>query len=166
MKFLKRHRYTCVLVLLFILIVILGFKVKEILVPDEGKATYGERLKDIDKHPISDNEYKKIDEEFTANTKVKKVSHRLQGKVLNYYVTVDDGMAIKDAKAVGEKIVSLLEEDTLSYYSVQIFIVKEDEKENNFPIIGMKDPLSKSISWTKDREKVEVKDTESDEDEK
>ena len=166
MKFLKRHRYTCILVLIFILIVILGFKVKEILVPDEGKATYGERLKDINKHPISEDEYKKIDEEFTANAKIKKVTHRLQGKVLNYYVTVDDGMAIKDAKIVGDKIVSLLEEDTLSYYSVQIFIVKEDEKENNFPIIGMKDPLSKSISWTKDREKVEVKDTESDENEK
>ena len=64
MKFLKRHRYTCILVLIFILIVILGFKVKEILVPDEGKATYGERLKDINKHPISEDEYKKIDEAY------------------------------------------------------------------------------------------------------
>jgi hypothetical protein len=166
MKFIKRHRYTCVLVLVFILIVILGFKVKEMLVPDEGKATYGERLKEIDKHPISNEEYEKIDEDFKANNKVVKISHRLQGKILNYYVTVDNSMTVKDAKALGDKIISFLSEDTLGYYSVQIFVVKEDEKENDFPIIGMKDPLSKSISWTKDREKVEIKDTESDENEK
>ena len=34
-KFIKRHRYTCVLVLIFILLVILGLKAKELLVPDE-----------------------------------------------------------------------------------------------------------------------------------
>ena len=151
-RFINRHRYTCVLVLFFILIVLLGVKVKEILVPDEGKATYGERLKDISKHPISDEIYKKIDDEYEANDKVKKISHRLQGKIVNYYLTVDDKVSVKDAKALGDKLLTYFDDDILGYYSIQIYLIKEDEKLNNFPMIGLKDSLSKAISWTKERE--------------
>lgn len=154
-RFIKRHRYTCVLVLVFILLVILGLKVKELLVPDEGKASYGERLKNIDKYPITDEMYAKVDEEYKANKNVVKIEHRLQGKVLNYFITVDDNLSIKDAKAIGDKLITLFDEDTLSYYSIQIYLIKEDETKNNFPIIGMKNPLSKNVSWTKDRAIVE-----------
>lgn len=151
-SFLKKHRYTCILLLIFALIVVLGFKVKEILVPDEGKATYGERLQDIDKHKIDNKVYETIDEEFKENTNVSKITHRLQGKIINFIITVDDKVSIKDAKAIGDKIVSFFDEDTLGYYSVQIYVKKKDAKLNNFPIIGYKDPLSKNISWTKDRD--------------
>lgn len=150
-RFIKKHRYTCVLVLVFILLVILGLKVKELLIPDEGKASYGERLKNIEKYPLTDEMYAKVDEEYKANKKVVKIEHRLQGKVLNYFITVDNDLSIKDAKAIGEKLITLFDEDTLSYYSIQIYLIKEDEAQNNFPIIGMKNPLSKNVSWTKDR---------------
>ena len=151
-KFIKKHRYTCILVLVFILIVILGLKVKEILIPDEGKATYGERLKDIKNHPISEDIYNKINSEYENNDKVIKITHRLQGKVLNFFLTVDNKVSVKDAKSLGEKIITYFDDDMLGYYSIQIYLIKEDEALNNFPIIGMKDPLSKSVSWTKDRE--------------
>lgn len=154
-KFIKRHRYTCILLLIFILLVVLGFKVKEMLVPDEGKATYGERLKDIGKHPIGDSVYKHVDEEYAKNNNVIKVTHRLQGKVLNYFITVGEKVSVKDAKAIGEALIGYLNEDILGYYSVQIYVMKEDTKLNNFPIIGLKDPLSEKVSWTKDREITE-----------
>ena len=151
-KFLKRNRYTCILLIVFILLVILGLKVKDILVPDEGKATYGERLKDISKHPIKEEVYKKMDEELLKNKTVTKVSHRLQGKIINYYITFASEASVKDAKAIGENVIKGFDEDTLGYYSIQIFLLKDDEKLNNFPIIGMKSPESKAVSWTKDRE--------------
>ena len=160
-RFLKRHRYTCVLVFLFILLVILGLKVKDILIPDEGKATYGDRLKDINKHPVDESMYEKIEEVLGKNKNVKKVTHRLQGKTINFYITFVDSISVKDAKAVGDSLLEYFDGDTLSYYSLQFFLVKEDETKNNFPIIGMKHPDSKKISWTKDREIV----TESEEDE-
>ena len=160
-RFIKRYRYTCILVLIFVLLVILGLKAKDILVPDEGKATYGERLKDLSKHPISNDVYKKIDEDYTKNTNVKKITHHLQGKTLNFYITVDDKVSIKDAKAIGEKLLEYFDDDQKGYYSIQVYLIKEDEKLNNFPIIGMKHPDSKVISWTKDREIV----TESEQDE-
>ena len=160
-RFIKRYRYTCILVLIFMLLVILGLKAKSILVPDEGKATYGERLKDLGKHPISNDVYKKIEDEYSKNTNVKKVTYHLQGKTLNYYITVDDKVSVKDAKTIGEKLLEYFSEDQKGYYSIQIYVVKEDEKLNNFPIIGMKHPDAKEISWTKDREIV----TESEQDE-
>lgn len=151
-KFLKKNRYTIILLIVFVLLVILGLKVKNILVPDEGKATYGERLKDISKHPIKEEVYKKIEEELLSNKTVTKVTHRLQGKIINYYITFDNKVSVKDAKALGESIIKNFDEDTLGYYSVQIFLLKDDEKQNNFPIIGMRSPESKAVSWTKDRE--------------
>ena len=153
-RFLKRHRYTCILVFIFILLVILGLKVKDILVPDEGKATYGERLKDISKHPVKEEVYKAIDEELLKNKSVTKVSHRLQGKTINYSITLASDVSVKDAKNIGESIIKGFSEDALGYYSIQIFLLKDDEKLNNFPIIGMKSPEAKTVSWTKDREIV------------
>ena len=116
-KFLKRNRYTVILLVIFVLFVILGLKVKDIFVPDEGKPTYGDRLKNLDKYPISDEVYQKIEEALTKGGKI-------------YYTPYFDGY-------------------------------KEKKKLNNFPIIGMKHPESKSVSWTKDREIV----TESEKDE-
>lgn len=153
-KFIKRHRYTCILLLIFILLVALGLKAKNILIPDEGKATYGERLKNIEKHPIGKEVYQKVEEEYAKNKNVKKVAYHLQGKTLNYFITVDDKVSVKDAKAIGEKLLEYFSDDIKGYYSIQVYLIKEDEKLNNFPIIGMKHPEAKTISWTKDREIV------------
>ena len=151
-KFIKRHRYTCILVFIFILLVILGLKVKQILVPDDGKAAYGERLKDIEKHKISDSVFKDIDEKVKKDSNVKNITHRIQGKTINFTITFDDKVEVKDAKACGDSILEFFDKDTLDYYSIQVFLVKDNEQLNNFPIIGMKHPESKTISWTKDRE--------------
>ena len=97
-KFWKRNRYTCILLFIFILFIVLGLKVKDIFVPDEGKATYGERLKNIEKHPISNETYNKVDEVIKKNSSVVKVSHRLQGKTINYYITFSEKTSVKDAK--------------------------------------------------------------------
>ena len=124
------------------------------MIPDDGKATYGERLKDISKHPIEKDTYTKIDEEMKADEKVVDISHRLSGKILNFYLTVKDDVSKGDAKALGSKIITYFDENITGYYSIQVYLVKKDEKQNDFPIIGMKDPLSESIIWTKDRDIV------------
>jgi len=151
-KFWKRNRYTCILLIIFVLFIVLGLKVKEIFVPDDGKATYGDRLKNIDKHPIKEEVYNKIDENLNNNASVTKVSHRVQGKTINYYITFAEKVSVKDAKAIGDSILKDFDEDILGYYSIQLYLLKDDEKLNNFPIMGMKHPDSKQISWTKDRE--------------
>ena len=161
-KFIKRNRYTCILLFIFILFVILGLKVKDILIPDEGKAAYGDRNKNNSKHPISNDVYNKVDEELKKNSNVVDVTHRLQGKIIIYQITVGEKVSVKDAKAIADDVLKNFSDDTVSYYSFLFNMVKKDEKLNNFPIEGMKNPKSKEISWSKDREIV----TESEKDEK
>lgn len=160
-RFLKSHRYTIILVFIFILLVILGLIGKELLVPNEGKEVYGERLKNIEKHPIDKSVYDKVDEALNKNSGVEKVTHRVQGKTIKYFITFGDKVTVKDAKAVGDGLLEYFDEDILSYYSLEFYLIKENKELNNFPIIGMKHPESKKISWTKDREIV----TESENDE-
>ena len=161
MKFIKRHRYTLILLLVFVLLVLLVVKIKDVLMTDEGKATYGDRLKNIENYPIDEGIYTKIKEDYGKNTSVKQINHQLRGKIINFFITVDDTLGIKDSKALGEKLVTYFDENTLKYYSIQIYLIKTDKALNNFPIIGMKDPLSETVSWTMDREIVE---SDSDED--
>ena len=161
MKFIKRKKYTIILLLIFVLLVFLGVKVKEILMPDEGKASYGDRLEEIENYPISDEVYNKIMEEYGKNENVKQINHHLQGRIVKFFITVDDKVSVKDARSLGDKIITYFDEAILGYYSIQIYVQKADKTLNNFPIIGMKDPLSTSVSWTKDRDIV----TESDKDE-
>lgn len=159
MKFIKRRKYTLILLIVFVLLVFLAVKVKEVLMPDEGRASYGDRLDERDNYPISDDIYNKITEDYSKDTNVKQITHNLNGKIIKFFVTVDDKVSIKDAKALGEKLITYFDENTLSYYSVQIYVLKADKALNNFPIIGMKDPLSTNISWTKDRDIVTESDT-------
>ena len=150
--YLKRHKKTIILVVIFALLLVLTIKVKDILIPNEALFNYGTRLNEIDNYPIDENIYKKIDEEYAKNTNIKKTTHRVQGKIINFFVTLDDKATIADAKKLGDIIIAQFDEKTLSYYSIQVYMLKDNEALNNFPIVGMKNPKAKELVWTKDRE--------------
>lgn len=152
MKFIKRNRCTIILVTLFILFLCLGIKIKDILMPDDKKELYGNRLNEIESHKIVKSLYDKIKAELEKNENVELITYREQGKVINFVVTVNEKMSIVDAKKVGDSIVSYFGEDDMDYYTFQIYIKKNDETLNNFPIIGAKNPLTDNIIWTHDRE--------------
>lgn len=152
MKFVKKNRYTIILILVFVLLVCLGVKVKDILMPDDQKEAYGNRLNDIEKHSIADSLYAKIKSEIEGKDLVTTVTNRIQGKIINFIVLVDDKMSVEDAKKIGDAIIEYFTKDELSYYTIQIYINKNDESLNNFPIIGAKNPLTAKIVWTQDRE--------------
>ena len=152
MKFIKRNRYTVILLLVFVLLLCLGVKVKEILMPDDQKEAYGNRLNEKDEHKIEGSLYSKIKTELESNEKISLLTHREQGKIINFIVTVSDDMSLEDAKKVGDSIVAYFSEDEIGYYTFQIYVKKLDTKLYNFPIIGAKNPLTENIIWTQDRE--------------
>lgn len=152
MRFIKKNRYAIILVLVFILFLCLGVKLKDILMPDDQKEAYGERLNELDKHKIEDTLYAKIKEELEKNENIVSITNREQGKIINFIVTVSDKMSIADAKKVGDSILAYFEGDAVGYYTFQIYVKKNDPKLNNFPIIGAKNPLTEKIVWTQERE--------------
>lgn len=163
-EYIKGHKKTLILLFIYALLIVLAFKVKDILIPDEGAEVYGTRLNEIDKYPIDDSIYTKIETELKKNENVVKVSYRVQGKIINYFVTVADKVSIADAKKIGETIPGLFDEKTISYYSIQIWMLKDNKELNNFPIVGMKNPSSSKVVWTLDRE-ITVPETEGESDE-
>ena len=154
--YIKNHKKTIILIFIYALLVVLAIKVKDIFIPNEGLETYGTRLNEIDKYPIADEVYDKLEEELKKNENVTNVEKRVQGKIINYYITVADKVSIADAKKIGDSVLTGFDDKTKSYYSFQIWMLKENKELNNFPIVGMKHPNSEKIVWTQDREITKV----------
>ena len=158
MRFVKRNRTTIILVLVFVLLILFGLKIKDILIPNSKESMYGNRLVDEKDYKVDKSSLKKMLEELSAKDNVKEITYRKQGKTYYVSITISDESSIQDAKGLGDAVLTYFSEKSLKYYSVQIFVNKEDEKLNNFPIIGMKDPLSEKITWTKNRDISEATD--------
>lgn len=152
MKFIKKNKYTIIVIIVFLALVVSFVEIKNILVPDEGKAVYGNRLDGIEKHPLKTSDLESIEKSIKEQEKVNDVSSKLHGKIINITITVQDDVSINDAKTLATNTISLFTKDDLSFYSLQVFVKKENEKLNNFPIIGYKDAGSEEMLFTKDRE--------------
>lgn len=152
MKFIKKNKYTIIVIIVFLALVVSFVEIKNILVPDEGKAVYGNRLDGIEKHPLKTSDLESIATSIKEQEKVSDVSCKLHGKIINITITVQDDVSINDAKTLATNTISLFTKDDLSFYSLQVFVKKENEKLNNFPIIGYKDAGSEEMFFTKDRE--------------
>ena len=117
MNFIKRHRYTIIIILIFILLFCLGMKAKDILIPDDEKAAYGNRLDEMSEHEIDKSIFTKIKSEMVKG-KVEDITYRFQGKIVNFVITVSSDATINEAKDVGKNIMKYFEEKHLNYYTL------------------------------------------------
>ena len=94
--------------------------------------------------------FKSIENELPTKNVVKS-RYSINGKIVNYYITVSDDILVDDAKKLGDIVVNSFDEEILNYYSIEVFIMKNDTSLTDFPIAGIKNPNSNSLLWTKDR---------------
>ena len=153
MKWIKRNKYTCIIILVFIIVSAIGYKAITVFFPDGKTAIYGDRLDG--KVIVKDEVYEAVKTKFSEQEFVKKVSVRENGRIINITVTVMDSTSIDAAKGLSNIFLDNFSESQISYYDFQLFIKKESESENNFPIIGYKHHNNSQFSWTKDREKTQ-----------
>lgn len=153
MNIVKKNKFTIIAVLAFIALIFCLYEVKELFFPNTGKAIYGERL--VGKVEVDDKIYDQVEEKVKENEKVVKASARESGKLINISITVLDDTSIEDAKKLADNILEPFTDSQKGYYDFQIFINKENEAENNFPIIAYKHHNSSGFVWSKDREKTE-----------
>lgn len=152
MKFIKKNKFTIIAIIIFIGLVILGVQVKNLLVPDSGKAVYGDRLENIENHELASDLFANISLKLKENPSVLNVKSEVHGKIINLMITVSPEVSVNDAKTIASSTISEFSNDELSYYSLQVYVLKEDETLNNFPIIGYKGTKSNELVFTKDRE--------------
>lgn len=153
MKMVKKNKYTIIAVVIFIIMVFFLYQAKELFFPNEGKAIYGDRL--VGKVEIEAEVYKNVESKIKESDKVKSVSIRESGKLINISIVVQGDTSIEDAKKLTDNILEPFTDSQKGYYDYQVFISKEEEEENNFPIIAYKHHNSASFVWTRDREKTE-----------
>ena len=152
MKWIKKNKFTCLAILMFVLITIVGYKATQVFFPDTDSAIYGDRLDN--KVKVKKSVYDALKAKLSEQEFVKEVSVRENGRTINIIVLVNDSTSMDAAKSLAGMVTEHFTEIQIGYYDFQLFVKKEDKAENDFPIIAYKQHNSSEFSWTKDREKV------------
>lgn len=151
MKFIKKNKFTILVVVIFVVLVIAAALVKNIFFINTGQPVYGDRLDGIEEVEIEESRYDTLEAELKKNEIVSSVDANLDGKIINVIVTVKDDTSKKNAKKLGDTVLKQFSEEELVFYDIQLFIKKNDAEQNDFPIIGYKHHNKDGLSWTKDR---------------
>lgn len=154
MKWVKKNKFTVFAIILFVILTLLAFKVKEMFFPDQRTAIYGDRLDG--KVKVDQKVYDTVQGKISESDKVKKVTIRENGRRVEIMITVNNDTSKEDAKKLTDNILGPFNESQIGYYDFQVYVKKEDRLENDFPIIGYKQHNNSKFVWSKDREKTEV----------
>ncbi len=151
-KTIKKHKLLFLFLIFLIVLIVFAFKVITIFTDTDETAIYGERLKGQEKVEINTTEcYEKITHTLGENAKT--VSIRVQGRIVNVIISLNDNVNRTTAKELAEKIIVEIPDNQKSYYDFQIYITKDGDTEDKvqFPIMGYKHHTKDTITWTKDR---------------
>lgn len=149
-SFLKKNKFTVFALVFLVLLFILIICAKELFFPNVGSAIYGDRLNGIVEIKKDDKEG--IVNSLKENENVTDAKSSVTGKTLEVYITVKDEVSIGDAKKIGSSILDKISDEIKRDYDVQVYISKNNQEMNNFPIIGYKHKDNENLSWSKDRE--------------
>ena len=153
MKWVRKNKYTCIAIIIFVVVAIVGYKAIKVFFPDSKAAYYGDRLDN--KVKVEDKVYEAVKAKISEQEFVKEAKVRENGRTIEIVVTVQDSTSKDSAKSIAGLILEHFSEIQIGYYDFQLFIKKESTSENDFPIIAYKQHNSSEFSWTKDRAKTE-----------
>lgn len=149
-RFIKEHKVVVVAVILMLVIIAIAFVAKETFFSNSDNAVYGDRLEGIDTVKVDTKQKKEILDNVKNDSAVKEATYKLQGKLINIIITVNDDIGVDTSKALSNKVLEKLDDKQKKYYDIQVF-VKKEKGGNDFPIIGYKHANKEGFSWTKDR---------------
>ena len=152
MKWLKKNKFTCIAILVFVVLTVVSYKVIKVFFPDTKSAIYGDRLDG--KVKVDKKVYEAVKAKISEQEFVKSVNLKENGRTINIEVVVQDSTSHDAAKGLTNLILEHFNDSQIGYYDFQMFVSKESEAENDFPIIAYKQHNKSQFSWTKDREKV------------
>ncbi|MBE6160190.1 MAG: hypothetical protein E7157_04000 [Lactobacillales bacterium] len=160
MKIIKNNKGIFITLFIILIFAIAGIFALKAFFPSGNE--YGNRLKGIEKVSFSDKEITKLEKEIKDREKVKKVSINIKGKLINIMLTVENDADISDMKDHCKEKLELFDEEELSYYDLQFYLIAEESKESKddkeskeekeedtkYPAIGYKHKTSSEIKWS------------------
>lgn len=125
MDYIKKHKLTAFIILVFIVVVGFGYFVYNMFIGSSGMPVYGNRLDGIEDVPITEEQYTKIVEELCKESIVLEVNKpTLRGKILSVIITIGDSTANAAAKKLADKVSAQLTEEQNNFYDIEVFITK------------------------------------------
>lgn len=112
------------------------------------KGVYGDRLNDIDKHPVTNNIKSEYKTSLESEKSVTKVSIDTKGKIIYIIINFASDTSLEDAKNLAASSIEKLNEDILSFYDID-FTLKCEKSENSegFTILGAKNVAGSGLIW-------------------
>lgn len=150
-KFYRKHRKAVNIGGIIIIGCLLVYGVFGFFTENTASPIYGNRLEGIKKVEIKKDKLKEAEENLLKDENVEEVEIVTEGKMITATIKVKNEVDLDGAKKSVSKITSEFNEDELGFYDIELYVYKEDETKNNFPIIGHKKCGKDNISWTKDR---------------
>ena len=147
MNFIKRNKILVGLILIAIIIMASILIIIFSNLSLGGNNKYGNRLDNIEEHPITSEMITDIKTEISSFEKVEDISYHLEGKLMNFIITVEDSLIEDDAKNYGNRIIEILSNEIKTYYDVQVLIDSTDEESTTYPIIVYKHKTSDMLVW-------------------
>lgn len=149
MDFMKKHKFKLMLLGVFILVLIISlFALVALLYPDSRKNVYGNRLNGIENVKISNQVITEIKDKVGNKDFVNDIDYTLKGRLINFSIEVKDTTKLNDAKKLVDYITDIFDDDTKSYYDIQVFVVSEVKESKSYPIVAYKHKKSDKFVWT------------------
>ena len=152
MNYIRKNKLTVLVIVIFAIVVILAAYVYNVFFSSGRREAYGNRLDGIEAVEITDKQYDEIKDKLKEDENVVKVTTDLKGKIVNIIMTVKDEVTKDNAKKIAAVALTMFDEEQLEFYDVQIFVKKDNEELNDFPIIGYKQNGKDKLIWSKDRQ--------------
>ena len=151
-KLMKRNKLTTIIIVIYIVFIfILGIVMNRFFAKN-GQPIYGDRLKEVEKFPINeDNKRKEIEKDLLASGKISSVEFQVRGRTLNFVIKVKNDVNKDDAKKIAESVTKYFKAEELNVYSIEVLVMKDDNNAKDFPINATKQYGRENFSWTKDR---------------
>lgn len=149
MKFFKKHKKETIFLMVGIAVFLILLIIFIVMWFSGSNNKYGTRLDRINEVPLSDSYLGDIESDISDKSIVSKVSSNIQGKLVNFIITVKDGTSIDDAKKLSSVVKDGFTDDELNFYDLQVFVaVSSNKDDTKYPIIGYKHKNNDNFVWS------------------
>ena len=157
-RLIKKNRDLIINVFIVILIVIVMIGLYKILFySSKESSVYGVRLRDSEKYKIEVTEIKKIEKEAKKVDGTESVSIKIKGRLIKYYITVNNEYSVDQMKNVCNQMIGLIDEKKRGYYDMTFYVIKEKEGNEEYPLIGYKHKSKEGIAFVEGGKNEEEK---------
>jgi len=142
--FIKKHKTLAIVgAVCLVLAILLFFAIFGVFITRGD--IHGDRLNnapEVEEHVVS-----QIKSEIQGVSFVRNVNFSLNVRIISFFIDVDTGTKLEDARELADTIAEKLGTSLTSFYDVQVFLTMEGES-SDFPAIGYLFKNNNDFSWS------------------